>query len=129
MGFLDNLRNALSGQKTGNNAAGGGSSSFSSGDANTYWIHAQCRRCGEPLRGRVNLANDPSLDDDGVTWVVRKGLLGSGANRCFQTVEVMLKFDAKKQNVIESEAVGGELITAEEFEALARAASQGDAVQ
>jgi len=117
MGFLDNLRNALGGQRTGKKA-GGGSSSFGSGDANTYWIYAQCRRCGEPLRGRVNLVNDPSLDDDGVAWVVRKGLLGSGANRCFQTVEVTLKFDKKKQDVIESEAVGGKLITAEEYQAL-----------
>ena len=118
MGFLDNLRNALGGQKTGKKAGGGGSTSFGSGDANTYWIYAQCRRCGEPLRSRVNLANDPSLDDDGVTWIVRKGLVGSGANRCFQTIEVTLKFDAKKQNVIESEAVGGKLITAEEYQAL-----------
>jgi hypothetical protein len=95
MGFLDNLRNALGGQKTAKKASSGGGSSFGPGDVNTYWIYAKCRRCGEPLRGRVNLANDPSLDDDGVTWVVRKGLIGSGANRCFQSVEVMLKFDAK----------------------------------
>ena len=117
MGFLDNLRKALGTQKAGNRAGGGGGS-FGGGDANAYWIYAQCRRCGEPLQSRVNLANDPSLDDDGVTWVVRKGLVGSGANRCFQTVEVMLKFDAKKQNVVESEAVGGKLITAEEYQAL-----------
>ena len=117
MGFLDNLRNALGGQKPGNKAAGGGSS-FGSGDANVYWIYAQCRRCGEPLRSRVNLANDPSLDDDGEAWIIRKGLIGSGANRCFQTVEVTLKFDKKKQDVIESEAVGGELITAEEYQVL-----------
>jgi hypothetical protein len=123
MGFLDNLRNALGGQKTGNKAGGGGgSSSFGSGDANTYWIYAQCRRCGEPLRSRVNLANDPSLDDDGESWIIRKGLIGSGANRCFQTVEVTLTFDQKKQGVIASEAVGGKLITAEEYEMLVRSA-------
>ena len=117
MGFLDNLRKALGGQGTGQ-MAGGGGSSFGAGDANSYWIYAQCRRCGEPLRSRVNLANDPSLDDDGTSWVVRKGIVGSGANRCFQTIEVTLKFDAKKQNVIESEAVGGTLITAEEYQVL-----------
>jgi hypothetical protein len=118
MGFLENLRKALGTQKAGNRAGGGGSSSFGGGDANTYWIYVQCRRCGEPLQSRVNLANDPSLDDDGVTWVVRKGLVGSGANRCFQTVEVTLRFDAKKQNVVESAAIGGKLITAEEYQAL-----------
>ena len=117
MGFLDNLRNALSGQNASKKAGGG--SSFGAGDANAYWIYAQCRRCGEPLRSRVNLANDPSLDDDGASWVVRKGIVGSGANRCFQAIEVTLKFDAKKQNVIESEAVGGKLITAEEYQAIA----------
>ena len=121
MGFLDNLRTMLSSQKTGTKAGGGGTS-FGSGDPNIYWIYAQCRRCGEPLRGRVNLMNDPSLDEDGETWVVRKGLMGSGANRCFQTVEVMLKFDLKKQNVVSSEAAGGKLITAEEYEALLGAA-------
>jgi len=117
MGFLDNLRNALGGQNASKKGGGGGSS-FGAGDANAYWIYVRCRRCGEPLRSRVNLANDPSLDDDGETWIVRKGLVGSGANRCFQSVEVTLKFDAKKQNVIGSEAVGGELITAEEYQAL-----------
>ena len=117
MGFLDNLRNALGGQKA-DKKAGGGGSSFGTGDPNAYWIYAQCRRCGEPLRSRVNLANDPSLDDDGSFWIVRKGLVGSGANRCFQTIEVTLKFDAKKQNVIESEAVGGKLITADEYQTL-----------
>ena len=65
MGFLDNLRKALGGQGAGQKSGGGGGSSFGAGDANAYWIYAQCRRCGEPLRSRVNLANDPSLDDDG----------------------------------------------------------------
>jgi len=110
MGFLDNLRKALGGQQAGGRSGGG--------VANTYWIYAQCRYCGEPLKTRVNLMNDPSLDEDGEGWIVRKGLMGSGVNRCFQTVEVTLKFDARKQDVIESEAVGGKLITAEEYEAL-----------
>ena len=120
MGFLDNLRKVLGGQGTGRTAGGG--SSFGAGDANTYWVYAKCRRCGEPLRGRVNLANDPSQDEDGEGWIVRKGLIGSGANRCFQTVEVTLKFDPKKQTMTAGEAVGGKLITAEEYQALAHAA-------
>lgn len=119
MGFLDNLRKALGGQSSGNRAGGGGSS-FGAGDSNTYWIYAQCRRCGEPLKGRVNLANDPSQDEDGEGWIVRKGLLGSSTNRCFQTVEVTLKFDTKKQNLTAGEAVGGKLITAEEYAELKR---------
>lgn len=120
MGFLDSIRTLLRG-KPGAQGSGGGRSSFGA-DATTYWIYARCRRCGEPLRSRVNLMNDPSLADDGETWIVRKGLVGSGNNLCFQTVEAMLRFDLKKQKVIESEAVGGDLITAEEYEALRREA-------
>jgi hypothetical protein len=121
MGFLDNLKKALGGSQ-GAKGSGGGSSSFGGDGPHTYWVYAQCRRCGEPLKARINLMNDPSAADDGEGWIVRKGLLGSGANRCFQTVEVTLKLDAKKQNVIEGEAVGGKLITEEEYEALLRGA-------
>jgi hypothetical protein len=104
MGFLDGLRKAL------------GGSGSSGGDV--YWIHARCRRCGEPLLGRVDLRNEPSQADDGETWLVRKGLIGSGAERCYQVVEVTLVFDAAKQHVLTGEAAGGELISVEEYEKL-----------
>ncbi len=103
MGFFDNLRKALSG---GPRPAG------------TYWVYVRCRRCGEPLCARIDLRNEPSMSDDSETWIVRKGLIGSGAERCFQTVEVVLKFDRDKQNVIESDVTGGELITEAEYKAL-----------
>ncbi len=122
MGFLDSVRKALSGSSS--KAGGGGSSSFG-GDANTHWVYAQCSRCGEPLKARINLMNDPSLDDDGEGWIVRKGLIGSGANRCFQSVEVMLKFDAKKEKLVASEATGGKLITAAEYAALQQVEVRG----
>jgi hypothetical protein len=105
MGLLDGLRKAL-----GYGGSGGG------GDV--YWIHARCRRCGEPLLGRVDLRNEPSLADDGETWIVRKGLIGSGSYRCYQVVEVTLTFDTTKQHVLTSEAAGGELISQEEYEKL-----------
>jgi hypothetical protein len=105
MGFLEGLRKAL-----GDSGGGAG------GDV--YWIHARCRRCGEPLLGRVDLRNEPSLADDGETCIVRKGLIGSGSYRCYQLVEVTLTFDAAKQRVLTSEAVGGELISKEEYEKL-----------
>ena len=103
MGWWENLRRAF--------AAPSGA-----GD-DTYWVHARCRRCGEPLRGRVNLRSEPSLTDEG-NWIVRKGLIGSGAKRCFQTVEVTLIFDADKRKVLEGVAVGGELISEEEYRRL-----------
>ncbi len=105
MSFFDRLRKTF----------GGGPAQPAA--TNEYWIYAQCRRCGEPLKGRVNLANDPSEDEDG-TFIVRKGLVGSGERRCFQTVEVVLHFDVQKREVIDSEATGGRLVTAEEYEAL-----------
>jgi hypothetical protein len=106
MGFFDRLRKAFS---------GGGSAPA---DANDYWVYAQCRRCGEPLKGRIDLRNEPSQADEGDTWIVRKGLVGTGARRCFQTVEVTLTFDPNKQNVIDSEVTGGKLLSQEEYETL-----------
>jgi hypothetical protein len=88
-----------------------------------HLIYAKCRRCGEPLLGRVNMMNEPSQEDDD-TWIVRKTLSGTGAvsgggrNYCFQTVEVTLQFDRSKKNVLNAEASGGTLISAEEYAAL-----------
>jgi hypothetical protein len=110
MGFLDSLRKAL----------GGGSARPSSADdSNGYWVYARCRRCGEPLKARVNMMNEPSQEEDD-TWIVRKQLSGSGKNYCFQTVEATLHFDAKKQDLLSAEATGGTLISAEEYERLLR---------
>jgi len=109
MGFLDSLRKMLSG---GGSRSGG--SSFGGGDANTYWVYAKCRRCGEPLMGRVNLLNEPSQEEDD-TWVVRKQLSGTGKNYCFQTVEVALHFDSGKKNLLDAEVTGGTIIDADEY--------------
>jgi len=105
VGFLEALRKVFGGSGSGP-------------EANVYWVYARCGRCGEPLRGRSHLLNEPSRAEDGETWVVRKGLMGSGAQRCFQMVEVTLWFDARKQNVINSEVSGGKVITEEEYEKL-----------
>jgi hypothetical protein len=86
-------------------------------EANVYWIYVRCGRCGEAIRGRVDLRNEPSLADDGESWIVRKGLIGSGTRRCYQTIEVTLTFDAEKREVLASEVSGGKLITEEEYEA------------
>jgi hypothetical protein len=114
MGFLDSLKKALGSKSTV--SSGGGRSGFGD-EAWTYWVHAQCRRCGEPLRARIDLRNDPSQEDDG-TWRVRKGLTGGGKFYCFQTVEVVLHFDKAKKTVLDGEVTGGKLITAEEYPVL-----------
>lgn len=110
MGFLDSLKKAFGGKPSS------GGSSFGN-EAWVYWVHAQCRRCGEPLRARIDLRNEPSEDNDG-GWVVRKGLTGSGKYYCFQTVDVTLRFSRDKKKVLEADAAGGQIITAEEYPAL-----------
>ena len=60
-----------------------------------YVFQVKCKRCGEIIEGRVDLDNDLSLNDEGDGYIVRKGLMG--ANRCFQQIEVELKFDSSRQ--------------------------------
>jgi hypothetical protein len=72
-----------------------------------YYFTVRCARCGEEIRGRVNLANDITIDYDEsgkATFHCRKVLMGEGL--CFQRIEVNLRFDAKKK-VIEREISGG----------------------
>jgi len=71
---------------------------FGSGDTSLssefYTFNVRCDRCGETIEGRVNLANDLSTDDEG-GYRVRKVLIGSG--RCFQQIEVTVRYDAARQ--------------------------------
>ncbi|MBI3738558.1 MAG: hypothetical protein HY258_05875 [Chloroflexi bacterium] len=68
----------------------------SASSSNSYVFKVKCNRCGEVIEGRVNLVNDLSLDDKD-NYFVRKVLMGSG--RCFQQVEIELKFDASRQAI------------------------------
>jgi hypothetical protein len=104
VGFFDRLRQTLGGSQK----AGAG--------AYAYRIYAQCSRCGEPLRARIDLVNDPSQEDDG-TYIVRKALLG-GTRRCYQTVDVTLHFNTDRSQVLDREIGGGRFITAEEYQTL-----------
>jgi hypothetical protein len=74
-----------------------------------YTFHVKCNRCGEVIEGRVDLDNDLSLDYDGASTVyfVRKGLVGN--NRCFQQIEVEMKFTPAR-TLIEQEVTGGQFI-------------------
>lgn len=81
---------------------------FSGGSAHPsadfFPLRVKCNRCGETVEGRVNLANDLSLEEDGGGYFVRKVLIGSG--RCFQKIEVELRFSASRQ-LLEKSARGG----------------------
>jgi hypothetical protein len=71
-----------------------------------YPITVRCRRCGETLAATVNLSNDLSQDYERDVFFVRKLISGTGANRCFQQIEVQLTFDAHK-HLLEREITGG----------------------
>jgi hypothetical protein len=82
-------------------------------DATFIYVHSH--RCQEYLSTRIFLNRDLSeKDDEG--FVARKVLVGDGHNRCFERVEVILHFDAQK-NLVDREIVGGEFVSAEEYEA------------
>lgn len=91
MGFLQNILKAFTG----------------GGPLPPFIIKAKCNRCGEILTARVNLANDLSVEYDPSgrpqSFSCRKVLQGNG--RCFQSVEVILKFDA--QRVLQDREIHG----------------------
>ena len=74
-----------------------------------YVFQVKCNRCGEIIEGRVDLDNDLSLDYEGdkTVYFVRKGLIGE--NRCFQQIEVEMKFSPNRA-LIEQQAQGGTFV-------------------
>jgi len=74
-----------------------------------YTLSVKCNRCGEVIEGRVDLDNDLSLEYEGDStfYIVRKGLIGN--NRCFQQIEVEMKF-ASDRTLIEQQAQGGKFV-------------------
>ena len=80
-----------------------------------HMVYVRCNRCHEYLSTRIFLNRDLSeQDDDG--YVARKLLSGSGRNRCFEQIEVVLYFDQKKQ-VIDQQITGGTFVSAEDYQA------------
>lgn len=94
MSLLQKLRASLS------------SSSAPASSRALFPVAVRCRRCGELLTIQVNLANDLSQDYQRNVFFVRKLISGSGANRCFQQIEVQLTFDADK-HLLDREISGG----------------------
>jgi len=77
-----------------------------------YTFQVKCNRCGEIIEGRVDLDNDLSAEfesDTSTTYIVRKGLMGSGDNHCFQQIEVTLKFSSTKA-MIDEQIQGGTFV-------------------
>jgi uncharacterized Zn finger protein len=78
-------------------------------DHSGYWITVRCNRCGEVIRGRIDLYNEPSVDyrDGKPFYFCRKVLIGE--QRCFQQVEVTLTFD-ENHNLIDRQVTGGTFV-------------------
>lgn len=86
-----------------------GSGSSTRNEKRYYIFNVKCKRCGETIAGRVDLDNDLSVEYEagGDVFYARKVLMGE--NKCFQRVEVNLKFNSERQ-VIEKDIIGGEFI-------------------
>ncbi len=75
------------------------------------WVSVECSRCGETLRCRVNLYNDPSVQygagEGDVTYFLRKVVVGE--QKCYQKVEMELTFD-KNRRLTEKKVTGGKFL-------------------
>jgi hypothetical protein len=88
--------------------------SASSVDRSIYPITAQCSRCGEIISTPVDMRNDLSAEYDeatgATTYISRKVLMGR--QRCFQQIEVTLRFDGGHK-LLDREITGGKFVEAE----------------
>jgi hypothetical protein len=80
-------------------------------DRSIYPITVQCSRCGEIISAPVDLRNDLSADYDestgATTYIGRKVLIGR--QRCFQQIEVTLRFDQGRK-LLDREIGGGKFV-------------------
>lgn len=80
-------------------------------------LYVQCSKCGEKLRARVDVWNDLTAEYDGksdsaASYHCRKVLVGD--KRCYQPIELTLKFD-KNHQLVEKHIHGGRFIDEAEF--------------
>ena len=89
----------------------------SGGEKGVYRTTVRCSRCGEEIPVRVELQREltPQYGQGEGAYYVRKGVVGSGENRCFQTIDVRLTFDAQK-HLISREISGGTFVSGEGVE-------------
>jgi len=86
----------------------GGSSAKS--EQRYYTFSVKCNRCGEVIEGHVDLNNDLSVEygEGGDVFQAHKTLIGE--NRCFQRMEVELKFTSARE-LIERQVTGGQFVS------------------
>jgi len=100
MNFFDKLKTLF--------AANAGAENY------VMWLYVKCKRCGTPVAVRVDLRNDPSLDDEGAGYILRKEIMDS---QCYTLMHAELKFDASRK-IIAQTIDKGEFLTREQYEAL-----------
>lgn len=100
MGLLDKIMSLFSGRGRG--------------ERDIYRTTVRCSRCGEEIPVRVHLQREltPQYGEGEGAYYVHKGVVGSGENRCFQTIDVRLTFDAQKR-LISREISGGTFVSGE----------------
>ena len=80
-----------------------------------YNLTVKCNRCGEEIQTRINLFNDLSIEYDGAGeisgYVCHKVVVG--AQRCYQPIDINLKFDSKRK-LLEKEIGGGKFVENQE---------------
>ncbi|MDP8923200.1 MAG: hypothetical protein M3O34_10045 [Chloroflexota bacterium] len=109
MGILDAIKSAL---------GFGGGAGGEAGDRDAMYLYVRCSRCGDVVRVRVNLANEPAqeFDESGdkVTgYTLNKTIIDS---KCFRPIPVTVRFDPRRRE-LEREIEGGEFVGREEYEA------------
>jgi len=83
-------------------------------DLMALWLYVKCKRCGAPVAVRVDLRNDPSLNDDSSGYILRKEIMD---DQCFTLMRAEIAMDARR-NIIEKKIDQGEFITEEEYLAM-----------
>jgi len=74
-----------------------------------HTFQVKCNRCGEIIEGRFDLDNDLSIEfeENRTVYFGRKVLMGSG--RCFQQIEVTIKFSSTRA-VLDEQIQGGTFV-------------------
>ena len=108
MGLFEKLRKSLGGSERRS-----GGSSASSGDPNGIWFYFRCKKCGTPVRVRVDRRSDLNPEDGPATYVVRKDVMDS---KCFQLIKAEIWLDTT-YSVVQADVRGGTLISEEEYQA------------
>jgi hypothetical protein len=105
MAFFKNLLNTIFGSASGEIK-----------DREGLYFYVRCNKCGTPVRVRVNKYRDFQRDYDTGNLLLRKEVMDGG---CFSLMYATIELDSSYK-VIRQEIEGGEFITWDEYQQLAK---------